>query len=414
VTLQVAQDSGSPNLPAETLPPPSTPAPTAAERAKRLLRVFGAGMVFVLVSLLIAQVYGDVAGTNKLARVEAFGYDFSAYYDAANRLITTGTPYQPDQTLSGPFLAGPKGLYLYSPLPAIVVLPLTVLAFHDAATIYVALQLLAVIAICLLMPVSWTVRLAILAVACLAPPVDQDLNLGNISLLMTLAGVVAWRFMDKPIGAVAITISAALRPTMALIGAWWLARGRWRLIGWMAVTALVLVVLSLPFVGLRGWLDYLTVLRNVTHFEAVYRNWALNAIAADSGLADPWPSLALLASFALAIGAMLFSLRRDRELSYIVTFTATLIASPLLWDHYMTHMLVPAAFMAGRGRWYAIVLPLLCILPQQWLPVIAIVGVLVPFLAPDNGEPAGNLLGGWPFNRRPSATAEPVSVPGPG
>ena len=130
-------------------------------------------------------------------------------------------------------------------------------------------------------------------------------------------------------------------------------------------------------------------------------------------MADPWPSLALLASFALAIGAMLFSLRRDRELSYIVTFTATLIASPLLWDHYMTHMLVPAAFMAGRGRWYAIVLPLLCILPQQWLPVIAIVGVLVPFLAPDNGEPAGNLLGGWPFNRRPSATAEPVSVPGP-
>ena len=50
------------------------------------------------------------------------------------------------------------------------------------------------------MPVSWTVRFAILAIACLAPPVDQDLNLGNISLLMTLAGVVAWRFMDRPAG----------------------------------------------------------------------------------------------------------------------------------------------------------------------------------------------------------------------
>ena len=73
---------------------------------------------------------------------------------------------------------------------------------------------------------SWTVRFAILAIACLAPPVDQDLNLGNISLLMTFAGVVAWRFMDRPISAAAITVSAALRPTMALVGGWWLLRGR--------------------------------------------------------------------------------------------------------------------------------------------------------------------------------------------
>jgi len=380
-----------------------------------LLRVFAAGMVFVLVLLLFRQVAGDVWGTNEPRHVAAFAWDFSAYYEAANRLITTGSPYQLNLTLNGPFLAGPKGLYLYSPLPAIVVMPLTELSLHDAATIYVILQLLAVLAICVLMPVPWKVRLAILAIACLAPPVDQDLNVGNISLFMTLAGVVAWRFMDRPVAAVAITISAALRPTMALVGAWWLLRGRWRLIVWMAVTALVLLVLALPFVGIQGWLDYVTVLRNATHFEQVYRNWALNAIAYDYGLADPWPTVALLASFAIAVGAMLLSLRRDRELSYIVTFTATLIASPLLWDHYMTHMLVPAAFMASRGRWYAIVLPLLCILPQQWLPFIAIVAVLMPFLAPSRGEPAGTFLDQRPFRRsRATPSTAAVSAPGPG
>jgi len=371
-------------------------------------------MVFVLVLLLFRQVAGDVWGTNQPAHVHAFAWDFSAYYEAAQRLVASGSPYQQDLTLSGPFLAGPKGLYLYSPLPAIVVLPLTALQLHDAATMYVVLQLFMVLGICLLMPVSWTVRLAILAVACLAPPIDQDLNVGNVSLLMTLVGVIAWRWMDKPVSAVAITISAAIRPTMALIGAWWAIRGQWRLIGWMAVTALILIVLSLPFVGIQGWFDYLTVLRNTTHFEAVYRNWALNAIAYQNGLPDPWPTLALVASLVLAIGAMLLSLRRDRELSYIVTFTATLIASPLLWDHYMTNMLVPAAFMASRGRWYAIVLPLLCILPQQWLPVIAIVGVLVPFLAPDRGEPAGTLLDRWPLNRRRRAAASPATAPEPG
>ena len=93
-----------------------------------------------------------------------------------------------------------------------------------------------------------------------------------------------------------------------------------------------------------------------------------------------------------------------------MTFTATLIASPLLWDHYMTHLLVPAAFMASRGRWYAIALPLLCVLPQQWLPFIAIAGVLVPFLAPPRGEPAGTFLDHWPFRRPPPVAAPPTVV----
>jgi hypothetical protein len=379
----------------------------------RVLVVITATAAVVMTGLLIGAVAADINGTSESA--DAFAYDFSAYYDAANRLIATGSPYQRDLTLDGPFVAGPKGLYLYSPLPAVAAIPLTALPLGEAARLYVALQVVALLAICLLMPVPWSVRFATLAIAGLSRPVYQDLNVGNISLLMTLAGVVAWRFMDRPIGAVAITVSAALRPTMALVGGWWLLRGRWRLIGWIVVTALAVLVLSLPFVGVQGWLDYLTVLRNATAFEAVVRNWALNALAYGANLPAPLPSMALLGSFAIAIGAMLFSLRRDRELSYVVTFTATLLASPLLWDHYMTHLLVPAAFMASRGRWYAIVLPLLCVLPQQWLPLIAIVGVLMPFLAPSRGEPAGTFLDQWPFRRpraRPSTAA--VSAPGPG
>ena len=49
----------------------------------------------MLVLLLVRQVAGDVNGTNAPARVATFGYDFVAYYNAANRLIATGTPYQP-------------------------------------------------------------------------------------------------------------------------------------------------------------------------------------------------------------------------------------------------------------------------------------------------------------------------------
>jgi hypothetical protein len=85
------------------------------------------------------------------------------------------------------------------------------------------------------------------------------------------------------------------------------------------------------------------------------------------------------------------SLRRDRELSFVVTLGATLLISPLLWDHYLTNLLVPAAFLAGRGRWPAVLLPLLCWLPQDLLPALALAGMLLPFVAPDRGEPAGSL-----------------------
>ena len=103
---------------------------------------------------------------------------------------------------------------------------------------------------------------------------------------------------------------------------------------------------------------------------------------------------------------LLLSLRRDRELSYVVTVMATLLLAPLLWDHYLTNLLIPAAFLAARGRTWGLALPLLCWVPtlliglngdctgvaEGLLPLIALLGLLLPFAAPDRGEPAGLFL----------------------
>lgn len=372
-------------------------------------------MVAVLFLLLVTAVLADISGTS--ASAPAFGYDFKAYYDAANRLLLTGSPYQA-QTLGGPFPAGPQGLYLYSPLPAILILPFTLLDFHDAATVYVGIQLIALLAICFLMPVRWPLRFAVLSIAIASLPVARDLNLGNMSLLMTLLGVIAWRYVDRPAGSAAIALAVSVRPTMALLAGWLLLRGRWRAVAWVVLAMGIVFLLTLPFVGLRGWVEYLTVLRNLTGFEDVYRNFALNALAVRKGLPDPWPALALFSGYAVAGAAVLLSLRRDRDLSFVVTFGATLLVSPLLWDHYLTNLLVPAAFLADRGRrfWWAIALPLLCFLPPDQLPFIALLGMLLPFLAPNRGEPAGSLLANWPFRARCGAgvtAPEPGSAPTP-
>jgi hypothetical protein len=317
----------------------------------------------------------------------AWAYDFNAYYDAALRLLHTGSAYQAE-TLSGPFRPGPGGLYLYSPLPALLLVPLTALTPDAAMFAWVALRVALLALACAVMPVPRHIRLVLLGVAGLSAPVLHDLDLGNVSLLVTLLSAVVWRWVDRPIGAVALAVSMTVRPTMALVAGWWLVRRRWLVLGWAIAAGVLLVLASLPFVGVTGWVDYLTVMRNLADVTGVPHNVDLGSVVLQLG-GPQWAALAALFGGYVAAGAAaVLSLRRDRELSFVVVLMATLLLSPLLWDHYLTQLLVPAAFLAARGRTAGLALPLLGWLPAPLLPVVALLGMLVPFLAPGPGGEA--------------------------
>ena len=74
-------------------------------------------------------------------------------------------------------------------------------------------------------------------------------------------------------GSVALAVSLTIRPTMGIVCAWWLLRGLWRPVAWTAIAFAVLVALTLPFVGLERWFEYVTVLRNVGDVTGVNRNF---------------------------------------------------------------------------------------------------------------------------------------------
>jgi Glycosyltransferase family 87 len=374
---------------------------------------FGLGLALIGASVLVA------AFTLWIGRSPGWAYDFHAYYDAALRLIATGSPYQLE-TLSGPFRPGPYGLYLYSPPLAVLFVPLTWLGENWAVMAWLALRVGILALSCALMPVSNAIRLATLGVAALSAPFLFDLNLGNISLIVTFCAVVIWRWLDRPIAGVALAVALTLRPTMALVLGWWLLRGKWRPIAWTAAAALVIFVATLPFIPVQLWFDYLAVLRNVSNVTGVRSNVDLgSSVLLLNG--PMWgATIALYAGYAIAAVAVLYSLRRDRELSYVVTVMATLLLAPLLWDHYLTMLLLPAAFLASRGRSWGLLLPLLCWSPQLlavWftslrgiaeftLPLVALAGLLLPFTAPSRGKPAGTLLDYLPRKRRPDQDAE--------
>jgi len=309
-----------------------------------------------------------------------WAYDFRAYFDAAERLLVTGTPYQA-VTLDGPFRPGPGGLYLYSPILATLLTPLTALGFDGAALVWLCLRVGLLALTCVLLPVSRVIRLAVFGTAALSAPVLHDLNLGNVSLVVTFLAAAGWRWLDRPAGAAAVAASLFVRPQMAMVSIWQVLRRQWRPVLWTIGVAGLILLASLVFLGLERWLEYVTVLRNLSDVTGVERNVDLSSSAVALGLPEPLPSVLLFGGYLLAIGAILVSLRRDREIGYVVAVMATLLLSPLMWDHYLTNLILPAALLAARGRPWAVLLPLLGWLPLVLLPLAAVGGLLLPFLA---------------------------------
>lgn len=319
-----------------------------------------------------------------------WGFDFRAYYAAALRLVASGTPYQLE-TLIGPFRPGPAGLYLYTPAPALLVEPFTWLGPDVAVFAWLVVRMALVVATCLLMPVPRWVKLAALAVAVVSAQFLYDLDLGNVSLIVTFFAVVAWRWLDKPLSGISIAAALTIRPAMGVVWLWWIARRQWTAVAWTVLGFAAVVLASLPFLGVDPWLQYVIVLRHVSDVVGVANNLDLGSTALGLGFPEPVANLFLVGGYALAITAIVFGLRRDREIGFAITLMATLLLSPLLWDHYLTNLIVPGALLAARGRRWGVLLPLLGWLPLELLPIAAICGMFLPFLAQDQGEAALDL-----------------------
>ncbi|MBA2570339.1 MAG: DUF2029 domain-containing protein [Chloroflexi bacterium] len=353
-----------------------------------------------------------VASMAVLVGSPGWGYDFEAYYVAALRLARGDGVYQP-WTLAEAFRPGPYGLYLYAPPLAIAFLPLTALSLSTATALWVAVRIVLLGVACALMPVSRPIRLATFAAAAFSSAVLSDLHLGNVSVVVACLSVFVWRWLDRPQGSAALALCLSVRPTMGLVCVSWLLRRRLRPVIWTAIAGVALVAITLPFVGLQGYRDYLTVLSHVSEVTGVANNLDLGSTVLRMGGAPIAATVALFLGYAVGIGAMLLSLRRDRELNYVVTLGASLLLAPLLWDHYLASLIIPAAFLAQRGRSWGVLLPLLAWAPPPLLSLLVVASTVLPFLAHDPIALARDPDDSPPAKKRAPSGAVPVPEPVP-
>ena len=318
--------------------------------------------------------------------------DFVAYRSASLRLADEGTLYA-SVSLVGDFEPEAQNLYLYPPPLGIAMAPFSAIDPSVGATAWYLLHVVVLAATCALMPVRGQTRLLVFGLAALSFAVLRDLTMGNVSVLLLLPLVLGWRWLDRPAGSIALAVAASVRVTFGVYLMWFLIRRAWWPLLWMAAAGGVLILLSLPFVGIGGYLDYLTLVSNVSGTTDLVQNRHLTVTALSLGVAADMAWLILIPTYILALGAVIYSRRRDREVGFMVTAAAALLLAPLIWDHYLSITLLTAAFLAQRGRPWALVLPLLSWLPPALLPFVAIATLLLPFLARDPESPEADAVG---------------------
>jgi hypothetical protein len=368
---------------------PATDAGDASDRARRRDRL----LLFTAIAIAVLALGLFLLQLVTFLPSDAWRFDLEAYLDAARRLargdLGQGWSIYDRDSLRGPFRPGPYKLFLYSPPFAAAMLPFTAVSTDSAAIAWWVGRLALFGIACAVMPVRPWIRCVTFAVASVTNPVIVDMNLGNVSVLVTSLLAITWRWLDRVTGCVALALAMTVRPVLGLVLVWSLLRRRWWPVVWTVATGLAIVLLSLPFVGIQSYQDYVTVLRNVYDVTGQDNNMDVGSLVLRVGGGPLLASLALYAGFAVAIGAMLLSLRFDRQTGFMVTIGATLLLSPLLWDHYLTTLVLTGAFLAHRGRRWGLVLPVLAWVSGPMTPLLAVGATLLPFLVGRPSEARG-------------------------
>ena len=324
-----------------------------------------------------------------------WGYDFSFYWRAAGALLH-GEPIYSARQLSGPYAPQGQDGFLYPPPFAAAVTPFAAVFptdYRAAAWGWTALGAAILVAVVLAVARSEglgdrlrrALRLGpwiLVAAAIGFPSVIGELVLGNVHLvllgLLSLAwlGIRSGTANGERLAGIAVGVAALIKVFPGVILLWFLLTRRWQGAAFVLVGVFAATLVTLPLTGTQPWLDYPTVLLN------------LSAPADTTDTLAPTVWLAPLIGFlparivvtATALGLVAWSaLRSTTRMSYVVAVMASVLVAPALYHHYLAILVLPFLLLLAEGR------------PIAWL------GVAYVLMSGGKQEAIGDF--GWIVNR---------------
>jgi hypothetical protein len=315
---------------------PDAPAGQPARLTSRLAWTTSAVLFFVIPLAVLVARFSDM-----LIREDA-GYDFTTYYAAAEELLRSGTPYRPIDVAA--ISAGKQ--YVYPPLTAVVVTPLTVFSQEDAGLVMSCLLLVAVLCTPLLLGVrDWRCY----GVVVLWPPTVQSLQTANVTMLLVFAAAVAWRFRDHPRRAgFAVGVAFAVKFMLVPLAVWLAATRRYAAGLWAVGYAAVLLVGSWAFVAFDGLASYPDMLDEVTS-AMDDRAYSLYAVALDFGAPSQIARVAWLTlGVVLLAGSFVAGRKGADRRAFVLSVAAAVALSPIVWLESFVFLLPIVALAQPR------------------------------------------------------------------
>ena len=223
----------------------------------------------------------------------------------------------------------------------------------------------------------------VLGVVALLDPFLLAFRLGQVDLVIGLVlAAAAYRLRngDDPWAGACIGLAAVLKIAPGLLALYLLWRRRWRALGGLAMTVVVVGALSFGLAGPETWQHYLTVrLPDLLAGSALFNNLSLPGLLLRvfmgpelaRGILDLQPEIplarlliviAVLAVLAVTARALGRQARRGRAfvLEFSLAVVAALVVGGVTWPHYLAWLLplvgLSVAFYwpPGASRWTAL------------------------------------------------------------
>jgi Glycosyltransferase family 87 len=265
--------------------------------------------------------------------------DFTTFWQSGRDVLHGRSPYP---LLDGlPRHVGPASFapFVYPPLAAVAMIPLSVLPYHVALFLFIVVDLAAVaLALRLLGVDDWRCYGA----AYVSAPVYSATGLGAISPLLLLGVAALWRFRNRALVAGALVAGVATAK-LFLWPLWlWLVRTRrYAAAGVAVVVSVVAVACAWAAIGFAGVREYPTLLGRLTSLVGP-ESYSPYALGRSLGLGGGTAQAVAYAVALVAIAAAAWTMSDSGRL-LTAALAVSLVATPILWPHYLVLLFVPIA-----------------------------------------------------------------------
>ena len=304
----------------------------------------------------------------------------------------------------------------HPPTSVLLALPLARFDYPDAVmawnVISLVLFLASLMLVALVLPVSRTVLLPLLAVLPYCLPLLGNLQMGQLTLVLGFLVTVIWALSRAGrVGAAGLVLgsAAAIKLFPAYLIVYFIGQRRLRPLLTTLLSLLVLTLATVLVLGVETYHDYVSVvLPRLGTFQGFGYNLSIAGLwhkLFDPGaevkvkLIPPlWPSLTL-ARWGTLISDLLISLiiillayrartLAQRDLVFSLAMTGMLLVSPVAWDITLLMLLLPIIILAcspKQLRWMPTALLLILViiwLPQPILTMLATFGGIIDVATP--------------------------------